>query len=153
MELMVLHTAIRQHAGDPPFLQHLAHEVTQHSDNEFPVDAVEGDATVAAFQALLEAKVNMPAALQDVLCGFPPKPVQWPADRATALVSSLGIVAGDTLTVRRANGAETGAAMRSALSDSVDAPATHPATTSSAHNSVEGMVRSCTGTAFSDIAA
>ncbi|PSC76056.1 Ubiquitin thioesterase OTU1 isoform A [Micractinium conductrix] len=59
---------------------------------------VEPSATAAEFRQLLADKTGVPADRQEVRGGFPPKPLQWPADGG-ATVASLGVQSGDSLTV------------------------------------------------------
>ncbi|GBF96418.1 ubiquitin thioesterase [Raphidocelis subcapitata] len=80
-----------------------------------------GDTTVAALQALLADKTGVPAERQEVLSGFPPKPL--PLSDGDATISSIGIANGDTLTVRQS----AAAAAASPPPPPVAAPAPAPA--------------------------
>ncbi|KDD71786.1 hypothetical protein H632_c4402p0, partial [Helicosporidium sp. ATCC 50920] len=57
--------------------------------------------TIEELQSRLAGLTGVPSARQEILSGFPPKPLSLPADRAEPL-ASLGIRNGDTLTVREA---------------------------------------------------
>eukprot|EP00887_Chlorella_sp_A99_P007280 scaffold2.g7280.t1 len=59
--------------------------------------------TIAAFQAAVEQATGVPAALQELRGGFPPKPLARPAD-GDADIAGLGIAAGDSITVTQAAG-------------------------------------------------
>jgi hypothetical protein len=92
---------------------------------------------VAEFQDMLASSTGVQPFEQELLAGFPPRPLQLPEDRAAATVASLGIQTGDSVTVNRlANAAPPAAA----------APAAVPAAAAAvdmSHFNVEGMVRSC----------
>eukprot|EP00798_Chlamydomonas_sp_ICE-L_P022763 gene22763-29931_t len=60
----------------------------------------DSDMPVFEFQALLQEKTGIAADRQEVLAGFPPKPIEWPSDCAAASLSTLPLVNGDTVVVR-----------------------------------------------------
>jgi ubiquitin thioesterase OTU1 len=68
--------------------------------------------TVAAFRALLADKTGVPAERQEVRGGFPPKVLQFPDDQS-ASIASLGVQAGDSLTVTALPAAAAAAAAAS----------------------------------------
>lgn len=55
--------------------------------------------TVDTFRQQLAEATGVPAERQEVRGGFPPQLISFPADGATASLSSLGIQSGDSLTV------------------------------------------------------
>lgn len=91
---------------------------------------VEPSASVAEFRALLAQTTGVPADLQEVRGGFPPKLLEFPAD-AAASIASLGIQSGDSLTVTRLAG--TPAAAPAAAPAAVPA-ATAPAAAAAPNN-------------------
>lgn len=62
--------------------------------------AAGADTTIAALQQLVEEKLLVPAARQELLCGFPPRPLQL--SDASATIASVGVANGDSLTLREA---------------------------------------------------
>jgi hypothetical protein len=66
---------------------------------------VEPETTLAEFLSLIESKTGVAVGAQEILSGFPPRPVPLPDNDAASTIASLGIKAGDSLTVRQCAGA------------------------------------------------
>ena len=93
---------------------------------------IEPSSSIAEFQQLLAEKSGVQPHEQELLSGFPPRPLQLPGDRAGTAVASLGIQSGDSLTVTRAaNPLPQPPAPAAAAAAAVDLN----------HFNVEGMVR------------
>mmetsp|Transcript_25781 Transcript_25781/g.69925 ORF Transcript_25781/g.69925 Transcript_25781/m.69925 type:complete len:124 (-) Transcript_25781:67-438(-) len=65
---------------------------------------IEASTSVSDFCTLVASKTGVPPEQQEMLAGFPPKPLELPADRASVPVSSLPLVSGDTIVVRELPG-------------------------------------------------
>ena len=66
---------------------------------------LEADTPIDAFLVLLAEKTGVAVGSQEILAGFPPKPLDLRSAAATS-VGALGIQAGDSLTVRQIAGGE-----------------------------------------------
>jgi len=72
-----------------------------------PDAGLDGGAPLSELQARLAAATGVPASRQELLSGFPPRPL--PLGDAGAPLASLGLANGDTITVREAAGSSGGA--------------------------------------------
>ena len=81
---------------------------------------------VKEFLDLLHEKTGVPPASQELLLGFPPKPRALPSDLSAQSLSDLGLVSGDTFTLRAATAAADAVMMTQteAPKDASSAPAT-----------------------------
>ena len=71
--------------------------------------------SVATFQAAVAEATGVPAESQELRGGFPPRPLALPAgDRGAVQLASLGVAAGDSITVTQAAGALPAAAAAAA---------------------------------------
>lgn len=61
--------------------------------------------TVLQFCELLAEKTGVPVQEQELLAGFPPAALQLPVDRAASHLSKLPLATGDSIVVRRREGA------------------------------------------------
>jgi ubiquitin thioesterase OTU1 len=89
--------------------------------------------TLEALQAMLAESTGVAPAAQELLAGFPPRPLALPADRSAATVASLGLAPGDALVVRRAAGASPAAPPATAPSSRGASPAPAAAAAAPAH--------------------
>ncbi|KAL4448875.1 hypothetical protein ABPG77_007592 [Micractinium sp. CCAP 211/92] len=92
-------------------------------------------ASVAEFKTLLAEKTGVPADLQEVRGGFPPKLLEFPSD-AAASISSLGIQSGDSLTVTRLAGSSAAASAATGGAATGTAAAAAP---SNGHHALAGL--------------
>ncbi|KAF5837731.1 hypothetical protein DUNSADRAFT_3986 [Dunaliella salina] len=65
---------------------------------------IEASTSVSDFCVLVATKTGVPPEQQEILAGFPPKPLELPQDRASVPVSSLPLASGDTIVVRELPG-------------------------------------------------
>jgi len=79
--------------------------------------------SVGNFLDLLQQKTGVPPAAAEILAGFPPKPLQLPADQSSSL-SVLGLQTGDTFTLRAAAAAPPAATPAAATPGPAAAPTT-----------------------------
>ncbi|KAK9802938.1 hypothetical protein WJX72_000560 [[Myrmecia] bisecta] len=79
---------------------------------QYTLAGLEGSLSVRAFQQMLAEKTGVPAAAQEILAGFPPKPLQLPADSAGATLADLPLQNGDTVVVRQAAGSSAAPAQQ-----------------------------------------
>ncbi len=86
---------------------------------------LDGGLSIAAFQELLAEKTGVAPPQQEILTGFPPAPIQLPAEGSGSL-GDLPISNGDTIVVRRGEGAAE-AAQQPAVSAASTQPAQHSA--------------------------
>lgn len=70
-------------------------------DGQTTLSGLDPEMTVAAFQELLASRLGVPIAHQELLAGFPPKPVQMPAEASAVALSSLNLANGNTVVLRR----------------------------------------------------
>jgi len=69
---------------------------------------LDGALSLSAFQELLAEKTGVPAFQQELLAGFPPAPLQMPT-ASTSTLGDLPIANGDTIVVRKKEGAAASA--------------------------------------------
>eukprot|EP00884_Botryococcus_braunii_P013131 jgi/Botrbrau1/21819/Bobra.0190s0036.2 len=61
--------------------------------------------SLAAFQEVIAEKCGVPAASQEILCGYPQKVLPLPENKEASTLGSLGLASGETLVVRGSLGA------------------------------------------------